>query len=458
MVKDLTEGLVLDLDMETLQDYSGNSNDGTNNGTTLTVDKDNRLNQARNCSGTSQYITVADSSSLDLGTGDFTAAIWVKPSVNNTTLRPFGKDSNSGAGSYTGWFIQRSNTNKVLVATRNYDGASGPQNYLTGTVDVNIASGWTRILFTRINNVLYLYINGKPDGSLSEASATNLDNTSTLKVGAMDDVPTTSEWNGDLFKPQVWNRGFTAEEAWIDYIETAHNYIGLFDDLSLGMDMKGDVKDFSGNGNDGTASNVTPTTDNNGLPNSAYIFNGTTSYISTTYSPTVTDFTVGVLVKPKDFTPASRNNIMNSWVTGTSSIWADLEIFSGQFVFTVDAGGAGFKQAVSSTTGYTDDSDYVTIIGVRDTSNTLIRLYIDGVQTDSVSIAGYTGSLNFTGNVVFGQRSDLTNWEPYDGDMLYSFFEERAMNAGEIKALNDMLKKGKLYPYPQHRIGGGMTE
>ncbi len=68
-------------------DASGNSNDGTVVGPTLTTDRYNTASSAYDFDGINDYIKVLDSSSLDLTTGITTAA-WVKPSdLTSTTYQ-----------------------------------------------------------------------------------------------------------------------------------------------------------------------------------------------------------------------------------------------------------------------------------------------------------------------------------------------------------------------------------
>jgi len=53
---DLQYGKVLDLDMNSLQDYSGNSNDGIASGTSLTTDVYGRKDRARSFDGVDDKI------------------------------------------------------------------------------------------------------------------------------------------------------------------------------------------------------------------------------------------------------------------------------------------------------------------------------------------------------------------------------------------------------------------
>ncbi|MFM7758107.1 MAG: hypothetical protein ACKO6J_04150, partial [Crocinitomicaceae bacterium] len=59
-------------------DESGNGNNGTVNGATLTTDRFVNINAAYNFNGTSDFISVMDNSSLDLLTNQYTLSVWFK--------------------------------------------------------------------------------------------------------------------------------------------------------------------------------------------------------------------------------------------------------------------------------------------------------------------------------------------------------------------------------------------
>lgn len=68
-------------------------------------------------------------------------------------------------------------------------------------------------------------------------------------------------------------------------------------------DMNGTVNDVSGNGHNGNANFLTAAPGMSGLPNTAYYFNGTSSYISVPYSPAfnLTKFSICATLKVAGF-------------------------------------------------------------------------------------------------------------------------------------------------------------
>jgi len=59
-------------------DESGNGNNGIVNGATLTADRFGNANSAYSFDGVSNYIEVADNSTLNFGTNDFSISMWLK--------------------------------------------------------------------------------------------------------------------------------------------------------------------------------------------------------------------------------------------------------------------------------------------------------------------------------------------------------------------------------------------
>jgi len=61
---------------------------------------------------------------------------------------------------------------------------------------------------------------------------------------------------------------------------TVANNVRAKDNLVAWYTFDGDIKDHSGNGNDVTFNNAKPTAGKGGTSNTAYLFNGTSNYMS----------------------------------------------------------------------------------------------------------------------------------------------------------------------------------
>lgn len=109
---------------DNVADSTGNNNDGTANGTSV-IDTD--YGKAMSFNGTSNYISVADSSSLDLTTGLSFVAL-TNPDVNSNILGIMGKfwesDGTTASDSYK---MQISATNYFIWADGTNNGTSSNQ-------------------------------------------------------------------------------------------------------------------------------------------------------------------------------------------------------------------------------------------------------------------------------------------------------------------------------------------
>jgi len=83
--------------------------------------------------------------------------------------------------------------------------------------------------------------------------------------------------------------------------------------------------DLTGNGNDGFVYNITSTSDRNGKANSAYYFDGATSYILVKDNQALrlsnTDFTINTWVKLDSYNASSGSFVISKRTTGTNDGW-----------------------------------------------------------------------------------------------------------------------------------------
>jgi len=271
MVKNLSEGLVLDLDMNNLQDYSGNSNDGTATGTTLVVDEQNRYQRARSFNGSSDIgITSQDFEFTD-GSNDeaFSGSIWYKWDGTVQKQPLFSRDD----GSNRHWWFRHTpvtNTLDFLIFDGNAVYIQRYWNNETLSSDV-----WYYLTFTYDGSSsatgIKIYVNGErvDDTTLTAGSYVAMNtNTSQLKIGYQD-------YNGDantssLSNPKIWNRVLSTTEISQLYNNIKPLYQGLFEDCVAYYNFKGDAKDVIG-GYDGTVSGATLLTTNRFNFDSGYL-------------------------------------------------------------------------------------------------------------------------------------------------------------------------------------------
>lgn len=123
--------------------------------------------------GSGDYLSVADNSALQFGTGDFTFECWIYP--NGTAGQEFIADF--GASSASGWGL--------------YDeGSGGNMQFRIGDVDriaVNplVAKSWSHVAVVRSGTTATLYVNGTSVGSYGSAG-TNLTYSGTKYIGSQN--------------------------------------------------------------------------------------------------------------------------------------------------------------------------------------------------------------------------------------------------------------------------------
>jgi len=179
--------------------------------------------------------------------------------------------------------------------------------------------------------------------------------------------------------------------------------------------------DLSGNGNDGVATNVLPTTDRFGNSNAAYYFNSSggadSSWVVVKDNPALrlsgTDFTINTWVKPTQYNSNygaiiidKRGHVSNAcWIVG----------MTGKFDYYPSISGTGVPYlAGSDATGYPvlagtaplDTTKWHMITTVYTVSNHKATLYIDGVFNSSVSNIPTSG-VNNNADIYIGKDNPV---------------------------------------------------
>jgi len=104
--------------------------------------------------GSGDYLTLPNSSGLQLNTSDFTAECWIYPTAGGAFQRIL---SSTTTGFISSTVVMRINSSNVLYAY-----AGGASGITGGTVPLNV---WSHIAMVRASGVLSLYLNGVFQGS-----------------------------------------------------------------------------------------------------------------------------------------------------------------------------------------------------------------------------------------------------------------------------------------------------
>ena len=285
------------------KDSTPYANNGTVNGATLTTDREGTANGAYSFNGTNASIT-ASGTSLGL-TQPMSASVWVNTSSTYAVLFRNGQFS-----------IQ-------------VEGGAAVAGYIC------IAGGWSRVAATHTSGVwenFVLTYDGShmiiyKNGALAQSAALtgNLsfcDGTSPPdEVLYMGTYVGGAPWylSGSLEDMRIYNRALSSAEVTALYKQ--YNPSLSTDSGENGLvgwwKLNGNAKDFTPYANNGTVDGATLTTDREGTPNSAYSFNGSSSYIEANTEPYTNSITASAWVYSTQFSQSgfvvSEDPVNSQW-------------------------------------------------------------------------------------------------------------------------------------------------
>jgi hypothetical protein len=206
-------------------DLSGNHNDGEAIGAVPATDRLWVPNDAYRFDGADDYIMVANSPSLQIGTGDYTIAAWIKTGVSS-----YGRIFSKGSWGCTTGYMMRLDGDKVLLENASngsclvrFPGSTtvtdGSWHFVAGVVDRRAGGA--------------IYVDGVLDAKqMIDTSAYDLSNDRTPTIGAIDmvvDRPVgypDEFFNGKIDEVRVYNRALSPGEirALFDASKPLGNY------------------------------------------------------------------------------------------------------------------------------------------------------------------------------------------------------------------------------------------
>jgi hypothetical protein len=186
-------------------DESGNGNNGTVNGATLTADRNGKANSAYSFDGISNFISISDNENLRLFATDFTLNTWIviddlKSNINHI----FYKGKSSGDFSK---YLFAVNNNKVGFHTN----PPASVNYWKLSNSVLPSQNWVMVTVLKSNDKIIFYINGiKDDESLLNYSIPYTYGIP-IRIGGAE--PNGSGWlKGKIDDITIYNRALTQQE------------------------------------------------------------------------------------------------------------------------------------------------------------------------------------------------------------------------------------------------------
>ncbi len=406
-------------------DESGNNNNGTVNGATLTSDRFGNVGKAYGFDGNGDYI---GASSNNLPAAERTISVWFN--ANNIIGGPtiLGYGGNTCGNSF---FIA---VNEPSIPNVIINQGHCIVDSLTTPFLANYINEWHHLVITTSSSGTKHFVDGQKTAEnsvfISNTFVSNRDFAIGSTVGNNGFMPWTDDnltyWKGSLDDIAIYNRALTQQEITGLYqgANTTANCLDLPSNLQQGLvgywPFCGNALDESGNGNHGTVNGAMLTADRFGNAGSAYGFDGVNDNITIQNSllpNTASDYTI--------------------------STWANAETFSGGSVVLTDRFGGSY--AYKYGLGILPDSSYYANIydsvieniaksmfkaksnvwvNMTSSYNSLsnsIKLFINGLLIDSVIrtaawnnvsnptvIGQYVGPIS--SNYFHGQLDDIAIW------------------------------------------------
>jgi hypothetical protein len=207
--------------------------------------------------------------------------------------------------------------------------------------------------------------------------------------------------------------------------------------LVASYDFSGNANDLSGNGNNGVVNGATLVTDRNGNLNSAYSFNGTTSYIEVPHSNSLLFSTNAISVsfwaKVVSVNSSGYNNIILSKQSGSGASQSGFNVFENTSLtmgLSIKsnglAGGGTNVSSVSSNTYHHFTFTY---------DNGIATSYLDGAL-----IGSYSGQTGVIGANTMSLLIGKANWSNINAPNFNGIIDElqiynRALTSNEVTTL-----------------------
>lgn len=186
-------------------DRSGNGNDGvlSNLGTT-TAPVPGKIGQALKFNGVNSVVNVANSSSLNFGSGDFSISVWY---YNGKNVTPNDNILGKGAGfnaNAIGLGLRSRNSGTSVEFCVNGGSGTCPRITASGT----LTNSWNHVVavVSRTNNLSTLYVNGVPSGTMAWAPTYTDTFGLTIGQGENDFFP------DKIDDVRIYNRALSATE------------------------------------------------------------------------------------------------------------------------------------------------------------------------------------------------------------------------------------------------------
>ena len=417
-------------------DSTPNANNGTPTSVTATTDREGKASGAESFNGSTSTINLG-APSLFTPT-NITVSAWFNGTVANTGGNEHGLVCKDVSGSITNapyclfvldgkveWRITDSTNTTTQIAST-----------LFGTLSDNT---WYHVVGTYDGTTMQIFVNGnRIQTSTGVVSGAMGNTTGTLKIGQQKGGFPTRFFAGTIDDVRVYNRVLTAKEVTALYGEydPGINLSSGENGLVGWWPLNGNTKDATPYGDDGTNTAATLTTDHHGVANSAYSFNGTSSYLdmgaASVLNPTAT-VSVSAWFEEPSFTSTVGGIVCKDVSSGignppfcifTTNGFVEWEANNASNTSTQISSGGCFASLTTNT--------WYNVVGTY--SGTQMAIYVNGVLCQT-STGVVTGALaNSTGTLKIGQQKvGLSRF--FNGSVSDARLYNRVLTVAQIRTI-----------------------
>jgi hypothetical protein len=429
----VTDGLVLNLDAglvssypktgTTWRDLSGGANTTLVNGPTFSSDGGGSIV----FDGINDNVNTNQTFNFNQ-TGQFSVEFFVN--FNSHSDRQTAAADIIGKGHFynNNWCIWLHNDHRITFETAGNPTRLGSQYLTTSVLNINT---WYHFVATYNNGTKIIYLNGSQIGSSFYSGPGNFTNTNNVLIGQRPGDSSRS-LRGSINSVRIYNRALTPQEVLQNYYSGLQRFIPT-DGLILSLNAQNTnlyatspttIYDVSGNNNNGTMLNGVQYIGDAG---GCWGFDGINDRCAL-----LTNTTYG------------NNTTWAVWVNRTSSV-NTLNMFMGRFLpyFAARSGTTGFhfSNTINSTqrnlftTGITVQDNlwyHLTFTTQFDGTNTIMRIYVNGVLNNSGTFVGQQSQNSQPFNIGDGQN---TTWFPFNGKINDVNVYNRTLTQTEITTI-----------------------
>src|SRR3989339_639159 len=413
-------------------DESGNGNDGTVNGATLTQDRFGNVGKAYSFDGVSNCIDI-NSTFFNNGWQDYTISGWFCSDNLSKTLQSF---FNTIPHNGVSLVLNQTGSNKVYYYVNSNPSTPWSWDVLNdSSITDNFQNNqWYHFTFQKNGDLYKSYINGNIENTIV-GNLTPISYDCGLKFG---DISTWSGSNqtfsGKLDDYRIYDRILNEQE--IEALYQEGGWSSLNQGLVAHYPFNGNANDESGNGNNGTVNGATLTTDRFGNVNSAYSFDGVDDYIrcingGPTGNPTVT---ATFWIKTNTTTSGHIIGYGNDGIGGNDfRIIINAHCGPNSIAFDTYYDNIGF------TTNHSNTWDFYTVVydGLIGNNTSVAKIYKNGVLLENVcfTFSGYSTNISPVIPITFGRYHGTVETGYFNGLIDDIRIYNRALTEAEIQAL-----------------------